>query len=797
MTRLCKLSMLLAFTSNLAFAQQSKLDTLRHKFDTYRITSSSEKIYAHLDQNVYVTGETLWFKLYLVDAVTNKPAGLSKVAYLEILDPDNRPVLQTKVSVQNGFGNGSLFLPASIAAGYYTVRAYTNWMKNFDPDFYFHKSISIINTFRKLELDRAKTVSKPEVQFFPEGGNLIDGLNSKVAFRITNSAAPASNLHGFVLSQDNDTLSTFAPDKMGNGSFELTPKAGFTYHAIVADQQGNQSTIKLPLAMENGFALKVTENSSGQLSITVLANGPRDVNQPVYLFVHSRNMITKASMHYLPQGSASVVIPKMELSPGISHITLFDAELRPVCERLYFNTTVNKLNINLQASQKEYGIRRKVSLDINTTKESNIPVPANLSLSVYRLDSIQEKETGNILNYMWLESDLQHVPELPTDFLDSIDAEKKIILDNIMLTNGWRRFKWNSVINDSAPVISFIPEVRGHLIRGKITNPENAPARGVTAYLSAPGLNIQVYGSTSNVLGDIQFEMKDFSGPRRIVIQTNITKDSTSRIEILSPFSNKFITRKFPRFTLNSTLENELLSRSVAMQVQDIFYQDKGAQSRSVNIDTTAFYGKADATYYLDDYTRFPVMEEVMREYVPGVLVRKRRDGFHFINLDVINKGVFDEDPFILLDGIPLFDADRIMAFDPLKIKKLEVVTRRYYMGVMSLPGIVSYTTYAGDLGGFQLDPKSIVMDYEGLQFQREFYTPKYETNKQRDSRLPDQRNLIFWAPTVITSKDGKQHVEFYTSDLVGNYHVVVEGLTTQGMSGSGTVGFAVRPFDN
>jgi hypothetical protein len=151
----------------------------------------------------------------------------------------------------------------------------------------------------------------------------------------------------------------------------------------------------------------------------------------------------------------------------------------------------------------------------------------------------------------------------------------------------------------------------------------------------------------------------------------------------------------------------------------------------------------------------------------------------------------------ILLDGIPLFDVDQIMDFDPLLVKKLEVLNRRYYMGILSLPGIVSYTTYTGDLAGFELDPKSIKLDYEGLQLQREFYVPKYETPKERGTRLPDQRTLLHWAPDVVSSKDGKQRIEFYTSDMAGNYRIVVEGLTKDGLTGSATGTFSVRPNDN
>jgi len=786
------------FVSTVGAAQKSELDTLLKKFDHYRINFSSEKIYAHLDQELYLTGETLWFKLYLVDGVLHRPLDISKVAYVEILDKNNHAVLQTKVSLQNGFGNGSLFLPASIESENYTVRAYTNWMKNFNPDFYFHKSITVINTFKKLEIEKSKPASKPDAQFFPEGGNLVYGLESKVAFRVIDTSGKGINFHGIVIDQNNDTITSFTPLKFGMGSFELTPLIGHEYRAILEDDQGRLNTYKIPAILESGYVMRVKDSTDNLLSISVSANLRSTSEIPaIYLFIHARTIVSVATVHFLQHGNTTIVVPKKELQEGISHLTIFDAELHPVCERLYFMPLEKKLTIDIQPSQREFGIRRKVAMDINTESLNHQPQTSNVSLAVYKIDSLQQRTEGNILSYLWLNADLSGSIESPDYFKDNDNPEVNLNLDNVMLTHGWRRFTWSDVFKDSKADPLNVPEYRGHIITGKVTGLSGDPVRGVKTYLSSPGRNIQVYGSTSNALGEVRYEMKDFSGTRKIIAQTNTMKDSISRIQIQSPFSDEFSTRTLPAFYISSSLEKQLISRSIGMQVQDIFYQERSNHFRAVTTDTTAFYGKADATYYLDDYTRFPVMEEIMREYVPGVLVRKRKDGFHFINMDAVNKSVFDEDPLILLDGIPVFDVDKIMAFDPLKIKKLEVLTRRYYLGVLSLPGVVSYTTYAGDLGGFQLDPKSVVLDYDGLQLQREFYSPKYETTKQRETRLPDQRRLLYWAPDLITNKDGKLHVEFYTSDLIGQYNVFIEGITKEGLSGSGTSTFSVRPYDN
>lgn len=200
-------------------------------------------------------------------------------------------------------------------------------------------------------------------------------------------------------------------------------------------------------------------------------------------------------------------------------------------------------------------------------------------------------------------------------------------------------------------------------------------------------------------------------------------------------------------------------------------------------LDSASVYGRVSEQYRLDDYTRFKVMEEVMREYVPGVLVRKRKDGFHFINLNRTRQLIFDNDPLVLLDGVPIFHTDDIMAFDPLKVRQLNVVTSRYFQGSQVYDGVVNYATYKGDLGGFALDPRALLEEYEGVQGEREFYAPRYETTAQQQSHLADLRNLLYWQPELLAKPGQAQTLTFYTSDQVGRYLVVGQGLAPMAAS--------------
>lgn len=779
---------ILLLMSTVVNAQQQQLDTLRKNFEIYRTKHLVEKVYIHTDREAYLTGESIWFKAYVADGSIHKPLDLSKVLYLEIVQEDNTPVLQTKVSLDQGKGNGNLYLPATINSGNYVLRAYTNWMKNYPADYFFQKTISIVNTFKSTGYQNSSDPSKPDAQFFPEGGNLVAGITSKVAFRVVDTNGRGVDFRGAILNQKQDTVVNFSPLKFGIGTFCFTPKQGEVYQAIIIDSKRNVNNYELPSIQTTGYVLQV-KDSSDHVIIQISGTNTQD---PVFIFIHARNSIYVSEYKFLPHRKTQVILPKDKLLDGISHITIFDKGLQPVCERLYFKRPESFLKMEITTDNESYTTRRRVRSTIKTVREDSTPRIANTSVTVYRIDSLYDKKI-HMPHYIWLSADLKGTIESPEYYFSDAPMVSQAV-DNLMLTHGWRRFKWKDVLEKKS-FINFLPEYRGHLVQGFVKNENGEPVGGIMTYLSSPGNMIRLYSSLSNQKGEVLFEMNDFKGASSVIIQNNITKDSVYQLSIENPFSSQLLSIRPEMFMLKSSAKDNILERSVAMQAQDIYYDHRTVPL--VNKDSSAFFGEPDETYYLDDFTRFPVMEEVMREYVTGVWVRKRKDGFNFMIVDKVNKGVFNYQPLMLLDGVPFFDEDEIMNFSPLLVKKLEVVTRRYYLGAGSYPGVVNYKTYAHDMADFKLHPKAMKLDYEGLQLQREFYSPKYESPKQRESRMPDQRTLLYWNPDVNTSVTGKAELEFFTSDVPGVYQIIVEGITSSGEMGFATDSFTVKPGIN
>jgi hypothetical protein len=183
----------------------------------------------------------------------------------------------------------------------------------------------------------------------------------------------------------------------------------------------------------------------------------------------------------------------------------------------------------------------------------------------------------------------------------------------------------------------------------------------------------------------------------------------------------------------------------------------------------------------------------VLREYVREVNVVNYNGSFHLHVMNGINRSPFQTDPLILLDGVAMLDINKFMEYDPMKIKSIDVVTKKYFLGNLSYYGIIDCKTYHGDMSGYALDPRSVVIDFDGLQQQREFYSPSYETMQQYAGRLPDFRTTLYWNPSLKTGNTGSEELVFFSSDVAGRYVVVIQGISDDGIPAVTSLYFTVK----
>ena len=778
-----------------AFAQApagpDSLPGISGPFARYARQALVEQLYGHLDRPTYAAGETVWLQLYAVDGTAHRPLALSKIAYVELLNAQQQPVLQARLALSRATGHGSLALPPGLPAGPYVLRAYTSWMQNFSPEGYFHCPVTVLNTARPPGPAARSAAAGYDVQFFPEGGQLVQGLPSRVGLRVVDRAGRGVAATGTVRDAQGQPVATFATLKFGLGSFDFTPAmAGAGYVASV-QLAGEQSiNVPLPAAREAGYVLRLADAADSVRLTVRTAGAALPPAGDVAVLGHAGQRLVAAAHRPLSGGVGEFAFAKKDLPDGITRFTLFDGAGWPRAERLFFQPPRHPLALAVQAAPTlSYAPRARVELQLSAD------APANASLAVYQLDSLNAAEPADIGTFLSLTAELKGYVEAPNYYLRDTSAAARAALDNLLLTQGWSRFRWDDVLAGRPPALPYLPEVNGHFVRARLTDRRTgAPAAGLTAYLASPSRAIRFYNAVSQADGSLRFETNPFYGPTQLVLQTDYLRDSTYHLELLSPFSARFAAGGARPFALSPALAAALTQRSVQVQTQRKFFARFENLYTQPPHDTLAFYGRPDEQYLLDDYTRFPVLEEVMREYVPGVLVRKRRDGFHFLVVDKRNDATFRNNPIVLLDGVPVFDVNKIMAFSPLKIRKLDVVDGHFFHGPLTYDGVVSYTTYKGDLAGFPLPPQALLEEYEGLQGEREFFAPRYETAAQQQSRLPDFRNLLHWQPDVTLTPGQPRTLSFYTSDQVGRYLVVAQGLAADGRAGSARLVLDVKP---
>lgn len=740
----------------------------------------SEKIFVHTDKQVYLPGEILWFKAYHVTAATNKAINNSNMAYVELLNDQKEPVLQAKVVLTDGLGSGSFYLPPTLGSGNYLFRAYSDEMKSLGSASFFSKEITILNVDKQQTT--AGTQVKYDLQFFPEGGKIVDGIPTKVAFKLSNQFGQGVDFEGLILDQRDQIVKEIKSHKFGIGSFSLAPAPATTYKVKIYLKNGQIIDQNLPAIFNEGYGLNVSTAVNGQVKVKVSASKSLE-GQKAYLVVHAKNKGVKfAEALPLKYQGTEFLIDEQILDAGISEITLFNEKQQPVAERLYFKRPQQDLSFELLKSNTVFGPRKPVNLTLQTTSKSGKIEPTQLSVAVYQIDSLSKSaDQEGIFDYLWLSSELKGKIESPTYYFSANNAETRTALDNLMLSHGWRDFGTPLLSNNELSL-----RIQGEQqIVGQVTNANGEGVGDVLTYLSLPGKALKLYVGTSNPQGLVTFNVKDYYGVGELIFQTNDPRRNDFHLQLLNPYYTGAIEQKLSAFESIAGPNADVLDQSIAVQVQNSFATPDQISFDLPKMDTHPFFYQTDKTYNLEDYTRFRTMEEVLKEYIAQAALRKTGDNYHLFLYDA-NRGFnFSKEPLVLFNGIPTFNTNKLIAFDPLKVQYISLINKRYYYGPMVADGIINFITYDNDDFSLTLDPKALVISYDGLQAKRVFYTPKYDTEEQIKSRMPDFRTLLQWLPDVKTDAQGKAEIKLYTSDLEGNFRVVINGLSAGGQAAS------------
>ena len=326
--------------------------------------------------------------------------------------------------------------------------------------------------------------------------------------------------------------------------------------------------------------------------------------------------------------------------------------------------------------------------------------------------------------------------------------------------------------------IRWLPDYRGYTLSGTLLVNDEAKSNEIV-YLSSPSRDFFMSTSMTDDRGKFYFITNELVGEHDIVLTVNLPEDNVD-FQLDSDFETELGDFLPSAILLDSSMSEWIREKSIHTQIENAYYTSKRIVLTSPSVKR--FYGKADRSYNLDDYTRFVLMEEVIREYVGSVFLRKEEGQFTFKVRNFSDQlRIFNENPFLMIDGVPMFTTADVINLDPKDIKAIELVARRYFYGPLDCKGIMSFQTYDGDLKGYELKPGSKRMKFQGLEPLKIPWSPDYENKADELVRIPDYRTQLYWEP-IISITEGQSHrFSFFTSDVPGQYEIVVHAVDSGG----------------
>ena len=762
-----------------------------------------EKVYLHTDKPYYLAGETIWFQAYVTAGSFHQLSPLSKTLYVELINVSNEFISRFIVRVENGLGRGQVPLPRYLATGSYQLRAYTNWMRNFPPEFFFTKEVKVWNA-DEPDAAPAPSSSDIDLQFFPEGGHLVAGIKSQVAFKAIASDGLHRNVSGQVFDAGGVRVAEFTSTHAGMGQFAFSPKHNESYVARIEQEE---KTYPLPPVRETGFTIAfVPKFNAQEITIKLQTNPQTPHREAITVVAHNRGTPAFIAQANLTNNLYFVKIPKARLEHGLAHITIFDALGRPQANRLIFTFQASPLNIEIKTDHPETETRKPTVVEIHTRNADNQPVRAFVSLAATNNQEVLFDNTElTIENYLLLQSDVRGHIENPGYYFDTANHNRLEKLDVLLMTQGWIRFDWEKIVANQWPMIRHGIE-QGITLQGTLRDDlsKKGVEGGKVMYVPIEGASDVAVAPTGRE-GRFVFDALTFYDSASVVLQGRNKKNKPFVLLETDPiYPNQdaafkprlFFTKlsEFERFIVQKGLERNKINAAYGfgddvMILDEVEIKDRIIDERKENRIYQGATKSIRASEVPGAINLFHPLE--LLRGVAGVHLRPNPPGY-----DVIIRGVGtiggSTTPLVLLDNVPV----NISTLNQLPVESIESVdlftgAQATVFGSQGGNGVIAFFSKKG----FSSPAKAkgiFSTRIGGYQVPAEFYVPRYDAARPEHVK-PDRRTTVFWSPAVETDENGIARIEYYNGDEAISVRLQAEGITREGLIGAGTAIYRVK----
>jgi hypothetical protein len=791
--RKSKITALVIFMGVHFFANSQKVDSA---LNVMAAQFQPEKVYLHYDKEYYVAGETIWFKAYLYS--NGKPSGASNNLYVQLTDSKGAIVSTKKYAVFGAVSKGNIDLPDSLPQGNYYIRAVTPGMLNYEESFVYKKNIFIFRPSGGAATT-AKTSPNVSLKFFPESGNLVDGILTVVGFKAVDQSGVPVEINGVIHSEDGTTIASFKSYHDGIGKVQFKAQAGKKYFAEVETEAGKRS-YPLPEVLASGISLKVQDEKGGKKFQLSRSEKDKAAFDHVVVVADINNQLVyeqEISFEDYPSVIGHLVTDS--LPSGILHFTVFDKNGAPMAERLCLVD-----NGEYRASADLAIIKAGTTKRAENAVELNFPdaIQRSCSVAVTDISSAGADDRENIYSRFLLTSDLKGYVYNPAWYFENQADSTKLGLDNLMLTHGWSRFSWTKILSGNFPVITY--KDRGLMtITGRVMDESDKEALSngtVNFYVEAEDSTAQNLEARVGTDGRFSMDSVAFAGKAKFFYTYSDRQGKAKPAKV--HLDANMLDGKM------ETIPGSLAASTIAVSPQGVNKDD---------IDSRYRYAHSK----LDDVKE---LEKVVVEAKSG----KRP-------IDAVNEkytsGVFREPGKVTLDNINDPANDKSMSVvDYIKnrIQQIEIQNGRFVnrknmslmsgqkwivglflneiptdmieLKVLRVDQVALVKFYeAGFIGSGSGAPGGAIavytkerfveskpdkmeyVEYNGYSIIKEFYTPDYN-GVDAKRNITDNRSTLYWNPNVFTDTETKSvKLNFFNNDVSKKLKVVVEGFDAAG----------------
>ena len=766
------------------------LDSLVANLKNYNSKRLLEKAYLQFDKPYYAAGDTIYFKAYLTMGERHIPSQISGVLHIDLINTKGNIDQSIKLQVINGISWGDFALPDNLPPGNYRVRAWTQWMRN-NPGNFFEKTVSIGSLYYKAYENNIEPplADKPDVQFFPEGGTLVTGIKSRIAFKAIGPNGLGVNVKGIVINNENKEVASFASLHLGMGSFELVPEPEKVYRAKLTFDNGATHVINLPKIETKGISLSVDNDSIPIAKVAINANSiyfNENKGKKYRLLIYSGGVATTVNF-MLDSTIITLDILKRKLFTGTAVITLFSLKNEPLCERLIFVQNHDQLSLKVITEKNQYKPRQKVTVKLNSRTRADSAAKGHFSVSVTDESKVADDENTEttILTNLLLTSTLKGYIEQPNYYFNHINDTTSRYLDLIMLIHGYREFDWKQVLYETKSSAFFKPE-NGISINGfiKTLTGKSVKYGNVTLIMPNGG---PILNQTTDQQGNFTFSNLFVLDTAKFILQAVTNNNKSTLLTYNNQSEEPHVEQQVYLTKVDDSIINIYLQNN--QQQKDEYAKfggPKGKTLKEVKIKGIKPTDNYRSSSLLGPGHANQVVHREEFEKIGGSLSTKLAGKFHGeYGYAITSTGKFGG--LVIIDGVEVgtgFDLDGINGNDVETVELFWGANASIY-GSEAGGGVLVITTRQGaglqakDVASTGVLPITVVGFYKA----REFYVPKYEKPNNDFSRK-DLRSTIYWKPDLITDKTGNASFDFYNADGSGTYRVVVEGIDEKGNLG-------------